>query len=758
MIHREFMANGIAIFPLWPIVDGECSCQNPECTAAGKHPSAPSWQHTPIWSDDQIDFIEESGQIDTGYGCLVSGGLLVIDVDARNGGVGSFERLLTEYPDIGFAGLVVDTGSRGGSRHYYFRVPLPPVALAQTLDAYPGIDFKSSGYVVGPGSLHASGNTYDIAYGDPSDIGAPPQGLVNILTKQDKFRATIDGNATDVSEQDIRDMLAALSPDCDYDQWVKIGMSVHQSTSGTGFALWDTWSSGGEKYPGTKQLDRHWHSFGKSTNPVTLGTLYHYATKAGWQQSVTFTADTPAEGWPDVSDGLPAIESIDTLRPPGFVGKLVEFINARSLYPRERLAVAGALTVMSAIAGMRHKDTLDHITPNLFSFGVAASATGKESVLQSTAALLAAGGVAPAIHGGIKSEQEILRNLIHHQAAIYLLDEMGEVLAKLTKARESGATGYLQGVIGQMMSIYSKADSFLPVTGDTKRALTNELFAARKAIVEEHGEKPKCPIASSALDRVKRNLDSVDLGIKEPYLLLFGLTTPGVFDTLMTFDMAANGFMGRSIIFREMDDNPYPKKRDQYNPPKEVPESIAGTLRRLYAPGFSELPRTVAKHGETVKVETTDEARDMLEKVMHAFLEQAGTHSEGTDMTPIPRRGYELVAKVSLLLAIPEGLRTVEHVRWAYALVKKDIDSKLQLTHANSAPDESQALLSRIMSVIDADEGETQGKIRNRCRKWKPATVDGALAHLVNAGHLQERETPASRSGGRTTKRYFITR
>jgi hypothetical protein len=91
--------------------------------------------------------MEAMGQFATGYGVLVNG-LLVVDVDARNGGMDSYARLLESLPEIGGAGLVVNTGSGNGSKHLYFSLP-EPMALLQSLPGYPGIDFKSSGFVVG---------------------------------------------------------------------------------------------------------------------------------------------------------------------------------------------------------------------------------------------------------------------------------------------------------------------------------------------------------------------------------------------------------------------------------------------------------------------------------------------------------------------------------------------------------------------------------------------------------------------------------
>ena len=118
---RDFWDAGYRVFGLHPIrKNGSCGCGNPKCNAPGKHPVASNWQHTPHWSEDQLSVMEEVGQFETGYGVLVRG-LLVIDVDARNGGVESYERLVEDVPSIAGAGLIVQTGSGGGSRHLYFK-------------------------------------------------------------------------------------------------------------------------------------------------------------------------------------------------------------------------------------------------------------------------------------------------------------------------------------------------------------------------------------------------------------------------------------------------------------------------------------------------------------------------------------------------------------------------------------------------------------------------------------------------------------
>jgi hypothetical protein len=692
--------------------------------------------------------MEEMGQFETGYGVLTDG-LLVVDVDERNGGAKSYEALLEAVPQIAGAGLVVKTGSGGLSKHLYFSLE-DAAALVQNLKDYPGIDFKSTGYVVGPGSLHESGNRYEVLAGSPFDIEKAPAALLDLLKKPDRHRASVNGVSVDVSDDDLKGMLAAIPnlTDTDYETYIRIGMAIHLVTSGEGYQLWADWAAKGDKYD-PKDMGKKWHSFGKSANPVTFGTLAHYAEEAGWVAPVDFSSELHFDA-PEAC-GLET-KGIDLLRPPGFVGKLTKWINDRNRHPREHLAVAAALASISSVAGMRYVDPLDGITPNLFLFGVSGSATGKESVLKSYQEILKAAGVVAAAHGSFKSEQEIYRNLTRHQAALYTIDELGETLGKIANARAKGTAAYLEGIIGTLMSLYSKANSFAMITGDLKeeirQSLTKELAGVQKRV---DGNEP-FDGDEMKLESLKRQVGNVDKGIEKPYLCIFGLTTPERFSDLMDFDMATNGFMGRSLIFREREDNPKSKPRNKIQK-DPIPNDIAATLMQLYAPGHSELFERVECVGEQVDVPTRDDAREKLDEIEHAFYEMAEKAKNQTGLTAIPRRGYEQVAKVSMILSIPGGLRTVEHVMWAYALVKRDVDEKMKLAYSNSATDKQDALASMVMSHVTDEHGETIGRLRSKCRSYRKEDVDKVVDKLVENSFLRFEETSAGK--GRTTKKYF---
>lgn len=729
----DYLDADLRVFGLYGFKNGQCDCGNEECAAIGKHPRASNWQHTPQWSEEQIDAMDEAGYFASGFGVLVSG-LLIVDVDARNGGVESYERLCSLIPAIKDSGFVVATGSGGGSKHVYFSLP-ECAPLMQTHHDFVGIDFKSSGYVVGAGSLHASGAEYEKEHGHPDDITPAPAALVELLRKPDFHRAVVDGNTMDVSDADLRDMLAHISPNCGHDQWIRIGMALHHATGGSSFELWDDWSSGGDSYPSSDTLYKRWQSLGKSPTPTTLGTIIHYAKLGGWNSSVEFTPSVTF----DIPDDTPP--SVDLLRPPGFVGDVCQWINDQCLYPREHLAVAAALMAVSNIAGMRHVDEMDGMTPNMIGFCVAGSGSGKDAVLKAYSEILRVAGMAPALYGSFKSEQEIYRNLLRHQPALYLVDELGIQLNKIV----NGKSDYLTGIIGTIMSAYSKADSFLPITGDLKeeiRARLQQEYGAVKKMLDTGAASPALEAKEQGLIR---QLETIDQGIDAPYMSIMGFTTPATFDSLFTFEQATNGFLARATIFREHETNP---KRRKHFKKRAMPMGLEMAIASLRSGGSAGDDAGRIEHvGEKIQIPTTDDARALLDDAYEYFWELAETHKDGTGLEAIPRRGYEMAAKVSLILALPEGLRTAEHVTWAVELAKKDIGGKLLLAHGNASEDDTDRMAAKIISVLSKDEPTTEGVIKNRIRSYAKENGRAVLDKLAEVGHVVAIDTGKTRAG-----------
>ncbi len=182
----KYAAQGLEVFPLhWPTTTGEhaaCSCGKADCSKIGKHPI---WELAPNGSTDATT---DPAKIRAWWGACPSAnigttldGLVAVDVDPRNGGAESIQRLWREHPLP--RTRTVETGS--GGVHFLFRGTLGKAYKGKIGDAgdYRGIDIKAGGgaYLVAAPSLHASGNQYRLS--DEHDLAPLPEVLELLLSK-----------------------------------------------------------------------------------------------------------------------------------------------------------------------------------------------------------------------------------------------------------------------------------------------------------------------------------------------------------------------------------------------------------------------------------------------------------------------------------------------------------------------------------------------------------------------------------------------
>lgn len=75
----------------------------------------------------------------------------------------------------------------------------------------------------------------------------------------------------------LKSALAAINADCEYLDWLKVGMALHHVTGGSGeaFTLWDDWSATGNSYR-DGETEIKWDSFGgySGTPASTKGRMF----------------------------------------------------------------------------------------------------------------------------------------------------------------------------------------------------------------------------------------------------------------------------------------------------------------------------------------------------------------------------------------------------------------------------------------------------------------------------------------------------
>lgn len=92
----------------------------------------------------------------------------------------------------------------------------------------------------------------------------------------------LSGLYQDVDMRRLKSALNAIPAD-DYETWIKVGMALKSLPGNRGLDIWLEWSSKSEKFnPGI--INNKWNGFDtEHDNPVTLGTIYHYAKEHGWK-------------------------------------------------------------------------------------------------------------------------------------------------------------------------------------------------------------------------------------------------------------------------------------------------------------------------------------------------------------------------------------------------------------------------------------------------------------------------------------------
>jgi uncharacterized protein DUF3631/primase-like protein/DNA primase RepB-like protein len=79
----------------------------------------------------------------------------------------------------------------------------------------------------------------------------------------------------------IREALNHINAD-DRDVWVQVGMAIKSHMGEAGRSMWDDWSRQSSKYDERDQ-EYTWRTFRR--NDIGIGTLFHHAKQAGWQDT-----------------------------------------------------------------------------------------------------------------------------------------------------------------------------------------------------------------------------------------------------------------------------------------------------------------------------------------------------------------------------------------------------------------------------------------------------------------------------------------
>ena len=186
-----YAAQGWQIIPLHSWVDGCCTCERPDCGSAAKHPITARGVHDATTDQETVRrwWAETQGIANVGIATGAASGLVVVDIDAKSGGLETLARL---EQDHGKLPTTPTASTGGGGRHYFYRYPVGHI-IGNRAGLLPGIDIRGEGgYVVAPPSSHASGNTYTWAVPPSEPVADAPPWLLDLMTGKPRSSPSTD--------------------------------------------------------------------------------------------------------------------------------------------------------------------------------------------------------------------------------------------------------------------------------------------------------------------------------------------------------------------------------------------------------------------------------------------------------------------------------------------------------------------------------------------------------------------------------------
>lgn len=227
---------------------------------------------TPMWVLDSRDEILRSGhnagfQVD-----LALTKCVIIDVDARHGGLELWKHFQIAH-DLPDTAKVLT--SEGGFHAYYKIRDDEGVNFNRTFENGALSIIHRRKYVVAAGSTHPSGVFYQWEDLEAEFEWAPVE-FCRWLTrpkKKEQHRSGLSPHPRAFFSRAVRG-LPLLDPCMGYEEWIRVGMALHSSGYGDeAFEAWKDWSAKCPDKFNEQSLLNHWKSFGECENPITMRTL-----------------------------------------------------------------------------------------------------------------------------------------------------------------------------------------------------------------------------------------------------------------------------------------------------------------------------------------------------------------------------------------------------------------------------------------------------------------------------------------------------
>lgn len=442
------------------------------------------------------------------------------------------------------------------------------------------------------------------------------------------------------------------------------------------------------------------------TSPQSLGwedESRNDALGADLAQQI-LTLDAPITGPGTLLDQLPFANEADWTRPVGLLADMADWILLSSRRPNRPLAVASALSILSAVCG-RHLFGPTGTALNVYIACLAGTAIGKNRPLAAVAEILRAAKL-DQLQTTAKgfSVSAVEQMVIDNPCCVATVDEIGANL------------------LGRMSH---------------KNSNTHEL-AMRGALLELWSREQGMPPFAT-----HRRAGSASVPVPSPSISIFGVSTPEAFYGAVTSGSVKDGFLNRFLIAHAA---PRAKPIEVSEEARKVPQRLIGALLDIIpevdgdrvAKNLGVFSLTFEPAGHRIPWDSakTREAAEQFEEHILALMDA------NPDPAPLMGRIYEYSIRLAALHAVSRAGRRASVTKadlawgasWAIQSARAMIDGALSLMAANDYEQKFNALRNAIQESREIGQAALLRKVRFVNKRER----DDILNHLKQGGWIVE--------------------
>lgn len=619
-------------------------------------------------------------------------GLVVGDVDPRNNGLDTFEKLESKYGKITSA---VEQLTGGGGVHIVWLLEGDYKLPGKLGD---GIDLIHDGkYFIAEPSIHPSGGVYQWeASSDPfegcvpstlpdwiKDVARSPMGVMPYIA------ATRMVDAKQVGE--LRDALSTQSAD-DYHQWVNYGNALCELGQ-AGFTLWDEWSQKSSKYDAGAAF-RKWKTF--KSGVYQLESIFFNAQNDGWVNPASLEAQPVPEVKPVsletvvVAAPLVVPDAPDSvLKIPGTLGKIAEWIDASSSKSQPKFSIQAALAFGCTVLGRRIVSS-NRNWSSLYFLCIGKSGSGKEHGKWAIEKLLSECGLSDLIGpNGYTSSPGVLCSIFDQPSHVTVIDEFGRELEKAAVKQNANS----QGMLKTLLEVWGRCDGVIRPQGFSTNG-----------------------ISSKESDSLKNKITH------NPALTLYAMTVPDSFFESVGSAAARDGFLNRFVIV----ESEIGRQPTQFKKKPPVPLEIKEWASEMVSMGAGLVNPTLNPGLEpsAIEIPISDSAMELFaafEIDCHALMDKYEQHGLG-DMFV---RSCEIAMRLAMVVSMGMGRKQwgveAPDAAWAIGYVRYHAKCTVERLLESVSDTDFEAIKKQVYHLIlkAGSMGLTERDINKGSRRFR---------------------------------------